>query len=1217
MTLPAKLRDIFFSRVTRDIAPVVWFHETSPDKLKAEVDEYIITGGWTDGERRDRVPNGIHEQAVKLLNAISQELDRKDRVDLPVAWISGFYGSGKSSFAKLFGLALNRTELPGGGSLAEALLARDTSPKRQELRDAWERLLAKIEPMAVVFDVGGLSRGNEHVHSVVVRQLQAHLDYCSTDAIVADFELDLERDGKYARFLAVAEKTLGRPWSAVKDEELAEEDFSLVMHKMEPDKYRDPMSWYSSRSGTRRQTESVQDAVRAIADMLRFRRPRATVFFVIDEVSQFVLGNKPRVDALRAFATALGAELGGKAWLWALGQQKLDEQADDSFLVWAKDRFPAKLRVHLEPTNIRDVVHQRLLRKKPEVEAGLRRLYREHEAGLKLYGYDCAELTEEEFVEVYPLLPKHVDLIGEITSAMRSSSLAQGDAHAIRGLLQLLGELFRSQGLADAPVGTLITLDQVYDVQRTALSSDTQNSMTRILNHCVGDGGKFKLRVAKVVALLELVQEKGKYRTDARLVAQCLHDRLDRGNQVSEVAEALEALHRAGLLSYAEKTGYKIQSTAGEEWDRERKEIGVGREMVAEIAQEALKRIGLPTRPSMHERPFRWETRLSDGRQIDDAVLVDPRDDAPITVDFRLLFDADERQPERWVRGNDPRLHNRLVWVCGDADALYERASDLARAREMVKKYDPRRESLPAERKVLLQQEKNNVEDLVTQVQQLLVRTFLSGQIYFRGEPTRPADIGDSFERVLATVAARYLPKIYPHHIATQVVPSELEQLLKLELTGPPEKFLLGDLGILALDAGRFVFACSGTVPTRVLEYVTSEGATSGQALLAHFGGPPYGYTPNVLRACVLGLLRAKRVKLRTEGGATITDLRDAGAHDTFDKDRNFRRATFSPADEDPIGPSVRARICEFFKKYLKHEMDREDSVIADAVAYHFPLQAPRLRAVFTRLAHLPGNAPPPPALTRLQDAIEQCLREIRQTQPTLKAVKKHLDVLRDGIQLLGIYESELSQGAIDAVREAARVRDHHAAQLRDTGTLNAETAAALQRVEAHLATERPWREIGALDGDLGLLRDTYSAERRRLLQWQEQEAERARAAIKSQPGFSTLTAEQAHRVLRPFAAALTTTGADAIAPTLRELFESFKVALERASAEAQDHFDRIRFDRPTHGDGPDRGPRFVPVELNLKNRHVATEADVEALLVEIREKLLAQLRIGTGARIT
>jgi hypothetical protein len=1210
MTLPAKLRDIFASDVTRAIAPIVWFHETSPEKLQAEVSEYIITGGWPEGERRRRVPNGIHEQAVKLLTAIAQELDRKDRVDLPVAWISGFYGSGKSSFAKLLGLALDRTALPGGRSLAAALLDRDTSPRRQELRDAWDRLLAKVEPMAVVFDLGGLSRGNEHVHSVVVRQLQARLRYCSKDAIVADFELDLERDGKYTRFLEVAQQALGKPWSEVKDMELAEEDFSLVMHKMEPHKYRDPMSWYSSRSGTRRHTESVQDAVRAIADMLRFRSPASTVFFVVDEVSQFVLGNKPRVDALRAFATALGAELGGKAWLWALGQQKLEEQADDSFLVWAKDRFPAKLRVHLEPSNIRDVVHQRLLRKKPELETDLRRLYQDHKSGLQLYAYDCAELTEEEFVEVYPLLPNHVELIGEITSAMRSSANAQGDAHAIRGLLQILGELFRSQGLADAPVGALITLDQIYDVQRTSLSSDTQNSMSRILNHCASDGSGLKVRVAKVVALLELVQEKSdKYRTDPRLVAQCLHDGLGRGNQVSEVAEALDALHRAGLLSYAEKTGYKIQSTAGEEWDRERREIGVGREIVAEITQEALKYLmGKPTRPRLDERSFRWEGRFSDGRQIDDAVIVDPRDDAPITVDFRLLFDLDERQPERWVRSNDPRLHDRLVWLCGETDLLEERAADLASAREMVRKYEPRRESLQAERKLLLQQEKNRIEDLVTQIRQLVARTFLSGQIYFRGEPTRPADIGDSFERALETVAGRNLRKIYPHHIATQVAPAELEQILKLQLTGPPEKFLLGELGILALDAGRFVFACSGTVPTRVLEYVTSEGAASGQALLAHFGGPPYGYTANVLRACVLGLLRAGRVKARTEGGTTITDLRDAGAHDTFEKDRNFRRSTFSPADDDPIGAPVRAKICDFFRKSFGHEMDRDDSIIADAVAHHFPLQGPRLRAVLARLAQLPGSPPPPPALTRLQDALEQCLREIRQTQPTLKQVKKHLDVLREGVQLLGIYESDVSPGAITAVREAARVRDHHAAQLAATSALDDERSAALRRIEALLAAERPWREISALDGDLRLLVDAYTAERRRLLQWQEQEAERARAAIKTQPGFSTLTSEQSHRVLRPFAAALTTTGVDAIAPALRELFETFKIALDRATAEAQEHLAAIMSEG-------NRKP-FIPIDLGLKNRYIATEADVEALIAEIREKLLAQLLAGTGARI-
>src|SRR5260370_22637104 len=111
----------------------------------------------------------------------------------------------------------------------------------------------------------------------------------------------------------------------------------------------------------------------------------------------------------------MGSTLRGKAWLLALGQQKLDEEADDSFLVWAKDRFPPKLRVHLAATNIRDVVHKRLLAKKPSVEARLRSEFEKHRTDLKLFAYGCEGVTPEDFVEVYPLLPGHIDLILQIT----------------------------------------------------------------------------------------------------------------------------------------------------------------------------------------------------------------------------------------------------------------------------------------------------------------------------------------------------------------------------------------------------------------------------------------------------------------------------------------------------------------------------------------------------------------------------------------------------------------------------------------------------------------------------------------------------------------------------------------------------------------------------------------------------------------------------------
>ena len=87
------------------------------------------------------------------------------------------------------------------------------------------------------------------------------------------------------------------------------------------------------------------------------------------------------------------------------------------------------------------MVHRRLLQKKGEVEQDLRKLYNEHRPDLKLYAYGCESITADEFVEVYPLLPGQIDLILQITSALRTrSARAQGDDQAIRGLIALTGQ---------------------------------------------------------------------------------------------------------------------------------------------------------------------------------------------------------------------------------------------------------------------------------------------------------------------------------------------------------------------------------------------------------------------------------------------------------------------------------------------------------------------------------------------------------------------------------------------------------------------------------------------------------------------------------------------------------------------------------------------------------------------------------------------------------
>jgi hypothetical protein len=251
----------------------VYFHEQEPARLAAEVSEYIITGGFPESDpRHRRVPGGIHEQLVRLLTAIVRDLD-KGNVALPASWISGFFGSGKSSFAKLLGLALDGARLPDGTTLASALLARDTSPRREDLADAWSAVLARMQPLAALFDIGSVARDDEHVHAAILRQVQRRLGYCPS-SLVADHELRLERDGEWERFLTVAEATLGKPWEVAKLDAQAEDHFSHVLHAMQPGRYRDPTSWIDSRAGSQTGAgTAVREVVDALAAILERRAP--------------------------------------------------------------------------------------------------------------------------------------------------------------------------------------------------------------------------------------------------------------------------------------------------------------------------------------------------------------------------------------------------------------------------------------------------------------------------------------------------------------------------------------------------------------------------------------------------------------------------------------------------------------------------------------------------------------------------------------------------------------------------------------------------------------------------------------------------------------------------------------------------------------------------------------------------------------------------------
>ena len=84
-----QIATLFANDITRQIEEVIKVDQTAEDIVAAEIDEYVVT-------------DAIKQHFVEVFERY-QETPQKPHEGIAV-WVSGFFGSGKSSFAKVLGL---------------------------------------------------------------------------------------------------------------------------------------------------------------------------------------------------------------------------------------------------------------------------------------------------------------------------------------------------------------------------------------------------------------------------------------------------------------------------------------------------------------------------------------------------------------------------------------------------------------------------------------------------------------------------------------------------------------------------------------------------------------------------------------------------------------------------------------------------------------------------------------------------------------------------------------------------------------------------------------------------------------------------------------------------------------------------------------------------------------------------------------------------------
>jgi hypothetical protein len=724
-----------------------------------------------------------------------------------------------------------------------------------------------------------------------------------------------------------------------------------VLHELDPDTYPTSDSWAASL-----QAKEADVTIRTLVDrtfeLTARRKPEHAVVFVIDEVGQYVARSAEKIENLRAVVEHFGQEsknrvLAGKAvapvWVIVTSQEKLDEVVaaiDDKRVELAKlqDRFT--IRIDMAPADIREVATRRVLAKKPEAEAILKRRFEQAKALLQTHTRlertsRHSDVTADEFLQFYPYLPHFVDLSIDIVSGMR---LQPGAPRHIGGsnrtIIKQAYEMLVSErtALADAPVGALVSLDRIFDLIEGNLSSEKQKDISDIALRWPSD--PWVVRTAKAVALLEYVRDLP--RSEVNLAA-LLYRELGADSPLPHIQNAIDALQKAQFIRQTEN-GWKLQTAQEKSWAAERNAHTPNPRERNDLLEDRLRSIfsepGLTRYHYQKLRHFRVGVAW-DGRTITSG-------EAQIPLVLRVADGPDVFQDVCEQTRDDSRAEphrNEIFWVMSLTTEIDEVVEELYRSRQMVGKYEQLRAQgrLNDAEASSLAAEKTEALRLEERLKGRLERALADGRGYFRGVSKDGADLGTTLGEILKALFGYAVPDLYPklEMGARPLKGTEPGEVLKAAnlnglpgiYYGPPD-----GLELVVKEGGRYVVNLNAPIVKEVTNYLAREHSygnkVTGRALENHFGGIGYGWEQEVLWLVLATLLRGGAIEVTYQGRRYRNHL-DPQVRAPFSGANAFRAASFAPRKAPDLQTLVNA--ARRYEALTGEEVDVEESSIAQA----------------------------------------------------------------------------------------------------------------------------------------------------------------------------------------------------------------------------------------------------------------------------------------------
>lgn len=528
--------------------------ERTQAELRGELETFVCEGQYADG----------------IQKIIRSFLDNSSKTSQRGAWVSGFFGSGKSHLLKMLCHLWQDTSFPDGSTarnlvpsipddLRALLRELDTAGKRSGgLIAAAGALLSgtsdnvRLTILSILLRAVGLPE--QYPQARFCLWLHSHGQFDKVKAAVEGSGKAFERElnnlyvsGPIARAVMVSDTNFAASEAEARQ---------LLKAQFPP-----------------QATDITTEQFLLIAkEALKLRAKDGRLpctLLILDEAQQYIGDSQQRASLLTEVTEAVSKQLDGHVMVVAAGQSALTEI---QLLTYLLDRFT--IRVPLSDAEVETVTRKVLLQKKPTAVADVRALLDKHagEVSRQLQGTRIGETIEDRaiIVDDYPLLPVRrrfwEHCFRQIDAAGTSSQL--------RSQLRIIHDAVAN--VSDRPLGSVVPADELFE----ALAPEMVNTgvLLREINEriiLVGRAeGPIAQRICGLVFLIgKLKREAGAdigIRATKDHIADLLIDDLaaDNGKLRSEVEDKLKKLSDQGMLMLVGDE-YRLQTREGSDWDRE------------------------------------------------------------------------------------------------------------------------------------------------------------------------------------------------------------------------------------------------------------------------------------------------------------------------------------------------------------------------------------------------------------------------------------------------------------------------------------------------------------------------------------------------------------------------------------------------------------------------------------------------------------------------